>query len=263
MKKIFAALLALFSSVAFAATFNPVQLLNPAGSTAGQAIVSTGASSAPAWATVPLSGLSSIAANTVLANATGSSAAVTAFAMPSCSGASNALTWTSGSGFVCNSAVNAAQLAGQTFASPTITTPNVVGTTAAGNAAVGSVGENRSATSTAISLTTGTATTITSISLPAGDWYVFGSVAFTATGGTVPSVWTAGISTTAATLPASPLYAQIGATMSANAIGTLAVPMQRVNVSTTTTVYMIAQANYSSGTTGTGLGTIMAVRFSR
>lgn len=39
----------LASSAIFAATTVPVQLLNPSGSSAGQAIVSTGASSAPAW----------------------------------------------------------------------------------------------------------------------------------------------------------------------------------------------------------------------
>lgn len=52
MKKILAALLALVSSLAFGTTLSPITLLNPAGSSSGQAIVSTGASSAPAWAGV-------------------------------------------------------------------------------------------------------------------------------------------------------------------------------------------------------------------
>ncbi|MCW3611320.1 hypothetical protein, partial [Burkholderia cenocepacia] len=52
---------AVTAATASAATLYPVQLLNPAGSTAGQAVVSTGPSSAPAWATVSLAGLSSIA----------------------------------------------------------------------------------------------------------------------------------------------------------------------------------------------------------
>lgn len=129
MKKIIAALLALASAAAFGATLNPVQLLNPAGSTAGQAIVSTGPSTAPGWANVSLSGLSSIAANTVVGNATASSASPTAVAMPSCSGATNALEWTSGTGFVCNSAINAATLGGATFAAP-----GNIGTTTRGNA---------------------------------------------------------------------------------------------------------------------------------
>lgn len=54
MKRIFGALLALFSAVAFGATTVPIQLLNPTGSSSGQAIVSTGASSAPAWTGVAL-----------------------------------------------------------------------------------------------------------------------------------------------------------------------------------------------------------------
>jgi hypothetical protein len=52
---------------------------------------------------LPVSGLASIAADTVVANGTGSSASPIAFSMPSCSSSSNALTWTSGSGFGCNS----------------------------------------------------------------------------------------------------------------------------------------------------------------
>lgn len=42
-------LLALFSVACFGTTFNPIQLLNPAGSLAGQAIVSTGPTGVPAW----------------------------------------------------------------------------------------------------------------------------------------------------------------------------------------------------------------------
>lgn len=52
MKKILTALLALVSSVAIGATLNPIQLLNPAGSTSGQIIQSTGPSTAPAWGSV-------------------------------------------------------------------------------------------------------------------------------------------------------------------------------------------------------------------
>lgn len=101
MKRILtAALLALSSSV-FAATLNPIQLLNPAGSTSGQAIVSTGASTAPVWGNTTASGLVAQAANTVVANATGSTAAPTAFVMPSCSASNSALQWANGTGFIC------------------------------------------------------------------------------------------------------------------------------------------------------------------
>ena len=51
---------------------------------------------------VPLSDLATQVANTVVGNGTGSTAAPTALAMPSCSSGSSALTWTSGTGFGCN-----------------------------------------------------------------------------------------------------------------------------------------------------------------
>lgn len=84
-----------------AATLAPVQLLNPAGSTAGQAIVSSGPSSAPGWGTVTAGTLAPIAANTVLGNFTGSSAAPAAFAVANCSTANSALKYTSGTGLSC------------------------------------------------------------------------------------------------------------------------------------------------------------------
>lgn len=58
MKRLLTLSLLLLSALAFGATTTPVQLLNPAGSTAGQAILSTGPTSAPAWGTVTLSGVS-------------------------------------------------------------------------------------------------------------------------------------------------------------------------------------------------------------
>lgn len=57
MKRLFAAALLALSSIAFGATLNPIQLLNPAGSTTGQVISSTGATTAPHWSTVTLDGV--------------------------------------------------------------------------------------------------------------------------------------------------------------------------------------------------------------
>jgi hypothetical protein len=103
MKRLLIGLLAACSTFANAATLVPVQLLSPTGSSSGQSIVSTGASSAPGWSTLGLSGLSAISANTLIGNATGSSATPTAVAVTGCNGAAQALQWTSGSGFGCNS----------------------------------------------------------------------------------------------------------------------------------------------------------------
>lgn len=101
MKRLILAVSALLSSAVIAATTTPVQLLNPTGSTAGQAIVSTGPTGAPAWGSVTATALAPVAANTVIANATAGSAAPTAHAVPSCSTANSALKWTSGTGLSC------------------------------------------------------------------------------------------------------------------------------------------------------------------
>lgn len=338
-------LIACNAFAAHATTLNPVQLLNPTGSSSGQAIVSTGSSSAPAWGGIGVNGIAAIAANTVLANATGSSASPTAFAMPSCSTSASALDWTSGTGFTCNTSINAATLGGATFASPgpigsttastgsfttlsasstisgtgfstylasppsigatspntgtfttlaasgtvsgagfsaylasppaignsaaasgkfttlqatsTITpstTAGIVGTTAADNANAGSDGEYFSSTSSAISLTTSTATTITSLSLTAGDWDITGNIDFVGGSGAICNTVIAAISTTAATFPAIPLYGISTATLATGASGSMAAPIARLNVSATTTVYLIGSASFTGGTmTGTGI----------
>lgn len=147
MKKLLTAALIALSSTAFAATLNPVQLLNPTGSTSGQAIVSTGPSTAPAWGNVTAAALAAQAANTVVANVTGSSASPTAVAVPSCSASGNNLQWTSGTGFTC--ATGYAQLASPTFTG-TVTIPG------------GSI------TNTSISGSTGSFTTLAASSTVSG-----------------------------------------------------------------------------------------------
>lgn len=121
MKRILVAFCALLCASAFGTTLNPIQLLNPSGSSSGQAIISTGSSSAPAWGGVGVNGIAAIAANTVLANVTGSNASPTAFAMPSCSAANSALKYTSATGWTC----------GTTFALTTGTLAQFAATTSA------------------------------------------------------------------------------------------------------------------------------------
>lgn len=163
--RLFAAALLALTSVAFSATLTPIQLLNPAGSTSGQLIVSTGPSTAPAWGNISVGSLSAQAANSVLANVTGSPASPTAVIMPSCSTANSALKYTSGTGFSCGTtfaltsgtlaqfaATTSAQLAGiisdetgsgslvfgtsPTLGTPTINTPTLSGGTI-NNASIG------------------------------------------------------------------------------------------------------------------------------
>ncbi|KAI3598733.1 hypothetical protein D8I24_5679 [Cupriavidus necator H850] len=278
MKRLFATLLFALAAVASAATLSPVQLLNPAGSVAGQAIISSGPSTPPAWASLSAASLAPIAANSVVANKTGLSAAPTAAAVPSCSAANSALIWTSGTGFGCGTtfaltggnlsqfaATTSAQLAGVLSdetgsgsvvfgTSPTITTPNIVGTSTNNSASAGSVGEFVTATGTAVSLTSGASANVTSISLTAGDWDVQGNIVFNAAGSTVVSLVNAGVSTTSATLPASPFYSMfLGVNLAAGAAPSSMAPVQRISVASTTTVYLVGTAVFSTSTcTATG-----------
>lgn len=114
-----------------------LQSAGPSG-TAGLPLLSGGATANPSFATLGLSALTGITANSVVANATGSSAAPTAVAMPSCSTSSSALQWTNGTGFVCNTSINATSLGGNaanTFAP--LASPALAGTPTAPTATAG------------------------------------------------------------------------------------------------------------------------------
>lgn len=79
MKRLLAAALAAIASFAFGATTVPPSLINPAGSTAGQAILSTGPSGAPVWGAVTLTGITgTLAITNGGTGATSASAARTA-----------------------------------------------------------------------------------------------------------------------------------------------------------------------------------------
>lgn len=332
MKKLLS-FLALAASIASAsaATLNPIQLLSPSGSSAGQAIVSTGPSTAPAWGAVPTTALGSQAANTVLANATGSAAAPTAFAMPSCSAANQALRWTSGSGFTCTSTMGAtgsglnqfaattsAQLAGVISdetgsgslvfgTSPALTTPaisggtinsatigattpstgsfttvvssgaanfnsltagassitglltpsgGIAGVTSGTASAAGQIGqliESTVASGSAVSLVSGTAKDVTSISITAGDWDVWGTVC-TFTGGTTTVSSVAGsINTTSATLPPPPnsgMYFNMTAPFTTGQGACFSLGQGVKNVSVTTTLFLVAYSVFGTSTQG-------------
>lgn len=274
MKRFLAAIAAtLVAAGGIAATLSPVQLLNPAGSAAGHAIVSNGPSTAPAWSAVSATALAPIAANTLLGNATGASAAPTAVAVPSCSTSASALNWTSGSGLTCNVAVNAAQLGGATFAAPGAigsTTPStgafttisatgaitpsqtagIVGTTTNNNANAGSFGEYVTNSASGVSLTTATTANITSVSLTAGDWDVSGAVTYSPAGSTTVSALTTGISTTSATLPSNNTggYNLLALSFTTGATQVHGTQDVRISIAGTTTVYLVAQAQFGVST---------------
>lgn len=101
MKRLIAFVLSAAIGIAHATTFTPIQLLNPTGSTSGQAIVSNGASSSPSWVSVlAISGgtltgpLTVPTLNTSNAQITGGSVSgITSFASPGFASFGNQTTW--------------------------------------------------------------------------------------------------------------------------------------------------------------------------
>ena len=127
------------------------------------------------------------------------------------------------------------------------------GTSTSDNATAGNVGElieSSIASGSAVSMTTATPANITSISLTAGDWDVWGNVWITLNGGTTTTQLIGAINTTSATLPTAPgagAYTQLNT-------GTVGQPwgwpagQRRISISGTTTVYLVGQASFSGST---------------
>lgn len=174
-------------------------------------------------------------------------------------------------------AINATPIGGTTPAAGAFTSlsassammPNTVagiaGTTLADSANAGSVGEVISSNvllASAVTLANATAKTVTSIVLTAGDWDVWGEVwIVTGTGGA--TILQAGINTVANTNATDSAIGTARVLLvlafAPSATQVLTPRPARVNLSATTTYYLIAQANFPSGTT-TAHGNIIARR---
>lgn len=301
------------SAAALGTTPSPVSLLNTAGSTAGQVIGSSGPASIAAWTSivdsvvagsgiavsgatgnvtvsvatngVVLGQLSQQAANTVLANTTGSTANVVAFSMPSCSTSVSALNWTSGTGFTCNTGLVTAATAASTYATiaqattalaatggsingvtvglatplagafttlsatglitPT-STIGIKGTVAADNAQAGSVGEFIFVAPGSTALTSGASTNVTSQVLAAGDYDVSGVCDYAPAGTTTLSQIYCGISTTSASLGSIGQFTRLPFAGTAG-VGA-DIPSPTVRVQGPTTVYLVINAAFAVST---------------
>ncbi|HIH2745556.1 hypothetical protein L3V59_13825 [Burkholderia aenigmatica] len=232
-----------------------------------QAIVSTGASSTPAWggpSAVVLTGV------TPYDVAIGNSTRLT-FISPGSSG-----------GFLISNGLSTNPSFGNTVTTLTATgaitptqTSGIVGTTTNNNANAGSVGEYicaqvtnggspsgcRTNSSTPVSLATGTYANVTSISLTAGDRDMEGSVGFLPAGSTVMGAQVSGISTTSATLGPADSHAAVEEANVTGLASTMATPRSRISVASTTTVYLVAYASFSTSTcTAVGFVTARRVR---
>jgi len=141
--------------------------------------------------------------------------------------------------------------------SPTITTPDIVGTATNNDAAAGSVGEfitSSIATGSAVSLTTNTTANVTSISLTAGDWDVEGNIFFKPAATTSVTAALVSISTTSATLAPSGL-GQINMRFPAFVPGIgadigIASGSMRISLASTTTIYLVAYSTFTVSTMG-------------
>ena len=149
-------------------------------------------------------------------------------------------------------------------------TAGIVGTTTNNNANAGSIGEVVSssvAVGSAVSLTNATGAftgkTITSISLTAGDWDVFGVVGINMAPTTNFTASAGGINTVADTLN-SAYEEETRFTYSATGfvpanVFSFAFPTTRVSIASTTTYYLIGYASFSIST-ATAFGRITARR---
>ncbi|SDH82416.1 hypothetical protein [Paraburkholderia phenazinium] len=256
MKRMIAFIASLaFALSAAATTFSPIQLLNPAGSTSGQAIVSTGSSSAPAWgspnaatlngatfASPPSTGYGSATPEPVYATTINATGAVTGVGFTSLLSGYLPLT-----GGTLTGTLTPSQTAG------------IVGTTTNNNANVGSVGESPTASCSTPSLTANTPVNVCSVSLTAGDWWVCANAEFIPAGTTTVTQVVAGLNTTSATLPANVELWNLQASLTAGAQQAGAVPCQREKLAGSATVYLVVQSAFGTSTM-TATGNILANR---
>ncbi len=151
-------------------------------------------------------------------------------------------------------------------------TVGITGTTTNNNANSGAVGEFVTATviaGSAVALTTATSANVTSISLTAGDWDVWGVADFVPAATTSMTVLTCGLGTTSATLLTQTGGGGVGTDPLSSWKGAPTVPALfpisqilqpvRVSLSGTTTIYFVANATFTLSTM-TVYGSIYARR---
>ncbi len=125
------------------------------------------------------------------------------------------------------------------------------GTSTNGVGAAGYVGEEIEsiiANASAVNVPTATSTNVTSISLTAGDWQVWGNVNGS-TFGTTPTAFFGWISTSSASAPDQSLYNGLSLTTGILVTGTgFEVPSKRISLAATTTVYLSTFMIFAAGT---------------
>lgn len=144
----------------------------------------------------------------------------------------------------------------------TAVTGQLLGTATNDSANPGSIGELLSSTvasGSAVTINTGVAKNITSVSITAGDWDVTGQVDYVLNAATTTD-FQSGSSTTSATFGAqdSSSIIPLITTLVSDTFGQT-LPVFRYSFATATTVFLVGAANFSAGGV-TGYGTIRARR---
>ena len=152
---------------------------------------------------------------------------------------------------------------GTTKLAITSTGTAVAGTNTNDSAAAGYVGEYIEgvvAQGSAVSMTTGVAINVTSISLTAGDWDV-SAIAKGATGGSAVISWVrSSISTTSATYSDMAAFSNESSQTTVNIGGhSFGIPPVRFSLASTTTIYLTLQCAWTPGSFA-GYGTLRARR---
>lgn len=138
------------------------------------------------------------------------------------------------------------------------TTGGITGTTTNNSAAAGIVGQTvtSAVSATGVVMTSTIPINMTTISLTAGDWDVYGNCTFSSTTISSTACW---ISLSAATQPDPSLYNMIAsATALLTNVG-MTTPYLRVSIASTTTVHISGVATFATGTCSIS-GTITARR---
>lgn len=103
------------------------------------------------------------------------------------------------------------------------------------------------ASGSSVSLTTATAANVTSISVPAGTWFISGNINFSAATATVTGT-SGGISSTTATLPTdgTEVYSGVQVTLLSET-DSVTLPPKKFTLGSTTTIYLVGRSTFSAG----------------
>ena len=152
-------------------------------------------------------------------------------------------------------AISGGNINGTAIGTITPSTGVFVGVNTNSDAAAGQIGEYISSTISSgapVTLSNATPANITSISLTAGDWDVWGEVSFTPAGTTTATAYSCGVSTTSATLPTAPaggaIFTLQGLSFSAGQAQNFPCGKTCIKLAVTTTVYLVAQATFAVST---------------